>query len=987
MKNRNPWLGLASYNDEAIENGYIFCGRSVATLELYSLVDNNIFVTLYGKSGIGKSSLLQAGLFPKLRANNYFPVSVRLGVEDVSETTTYAAIAVGALQGRLEEAGCTAQQSASPLPCTAEEYLWHYFATTEFRNRAGDVIYPVLVFDQFEELFFREKNDLALFLKQVYLLLDDSSLPPALTGGGDVTNFRLLFSIREDDFFRLEDIVERMNLMEMKYNRYRLTEMSDSEAAEVITEPAATLISPADATEIAQRVTAVAKDENGNINSAILSLLCSRLYDATVGAGASTMEFSSVSSFLESSAGNLLASFYDDVIKRLKDRKKWEYIEDELVTEDGRRNSVLKSQFDKNVPGCGFLFKGEYAMLRTVTYSSGKEPHVEIIHDLLAAQMKASRNERHFKAEAEKMRRRQHRNLFFIIIAALLLAVFAYQYWSILKGRDNLLITQSRYLASEAKKLYDTKQYSKALRLALHALPGNCDNPDRPYVPEAESMLRSAYNAQTYNTGITILQHSYDVRSASFSPCGKYIVTASEDNTARVWDTITGSPVGEPMRHNGSVNSASFSPCGKYIVTASEDFTARVWDALTGKPIGGEPMRHNNDVYSASFSPCGKYILTRSLGNTACVWNVFPRKSDSRDVWHNGEIVSSASFSPCGKYIVTASWDFTARVWNAATGSPVGAPMQHFRWVNTASFSPCGKYIVTASSDNTARVWDALTGKPIGGEPMRHNDVVSSASFSPCGKYIVTASYDNTACVWETITGKLIGEPLQHSGDVISASFSPSGEYILTQTRADTVRVWNAKYGDLVCKLPCSSWLDASFSPCGKYVVTGWNDYAACVWEIPTGKIVCVTLNHYSGVNFASFSPCGKYIVTASLDHTARVWDALTGTPVSEPMRHNYLVNSALFSPCGEYIVTASDDKTARVWDAATGKPVSEPMEHNDEVDSASFSPDGKSIMTLSGGKVTIYPFLPLQELIDKYRKSDIDWSLSEEEMKEYCLD
>ena len=76
---RNPWIGLASYDEKKIADGYAFCGRSTATHELFSLVDNNLFVTMYGKSGIGKSSLLQAGLFPKLRRNCYFPVYIRLG--------------------------------------------------------------------------------------------------------------------------------------------------------------------------------------------------------------------------------------------------------------------------------------------------------------------------------------------------------------------------------------------------------------------------------------------------------------------------------------------------------------------------------------------------------------------------------------------------------------------------------------------------------------------------------------------------------------------------------------------------------------------------------------------------------------------------------------------------------------------------------------------------------------------------------------------
>ena len=70
-----------------------------------------------------------------------------------------------------------------------------------------------------------------------------------------------------------------------------------------------------------------------------------------------------------------------------------------------------------------------------------------------------------------------------------------------------------------------------------------------------------------------------------FSPDGKYIATASADNTARVWDAATGKQIFAPLNHDGGVNNVVFSPDGKYVATASLDKTARLWDAATGKQI------------------------------------------------------------------------------------------------------------------------------------------------------------------------------------------------------------------------------------------------------------------------------------------------------------------------------------------------------------------------------------------------------------------
>ena len=80
------------------------------------------------------------------------------------------------------------------------------------------------------------------------------------------------------------------------------------------------------------------------------------------------------------------------------------------------------------------------------------------------------------------------------------------------------------------------------------------------------------------------MKHEDAVYSAQFSPDGQRVVTASADKTARLWDALTGKPIGEPMKHEARVNSAQFSPDGQRVVTASADNTARLWDALTGKP-------------------------------------------------------------------------------------------------------------------------------------------------------------------------------------------------------------------------------------------------------------------------------------------------------------------------------------------------------------------------------------------------------------------
>jgi WD40 repeat protein len=110
------------------------------------------------------------------------------------------------------------------------------------------------------------------------------------------------------------------------------------------------------------------------------------------------------------------------------------------------------------------------------------------------------------------------------------------------------------------------------------------------------------------------------VNSAAFSPDGSRIVTASEDNTARIWDAATAKEIAVLRGHEGPVNSAAFSPDGSRIVTASEDRTARIWDAATAKEIA--VLRgHEGTVNSAAFSPDGSRIVTASYDRTARIWD------------------------------------------------------------------------------------------------------------------------------------------------------------------------------------------------------------------------------------------------------------------------------------------------------------------------------------------------------------------------------
>ena len=318
------------------------------------------------------------------------------------------------------------------------------------------------------------------------------------------------------------------------------------------------------------------------------------------------------------------------------------------------------------------------------------------------------------------------------------------------------------------------------------------------------------------------MKHDRSITSARFSRDGTAVVTASDDSTARVWNSRTGEAISPPLVHTGVVIGASFSHDGTRVVTASHDSTSRIWDAQTGQPIGA-PLKHDN-------------------------------------------FVSAASFSPDGTRVVTASRDKTARLWDAQTGQPISTDGPH--------------HAVTRTQDNTVRSWDAQTGQPIIRLPMWHEDAVYFAGFSPDGTRIITASRDGTAYLWKEVTGEQVTLP--HPESVYIASFSLDGTRLLTVSEDKTVRTWDGHTGQpfgppLVHDSRVNS---ASFSPDGTRVVTANEDKSARIWDVRTGQPIGPPLQHAGWLNGVGFSPNGMRIITANEDKTARIWDVRSVEPL-----------------------------------------------------------------------------------------------------------
>jgi len=217
-----------------------------------------------------------------------------------------------------------------------------------------------------------------------------------------------------------------------------------------------------------------------------------------------------------------------------------------------------------------------------------------------------------------------------------------------------------------------------------------------------------------------------------------------------------------PIGHTSILHSAVFSPDGKLALTASYDNTSRIYEVASGKELQ-VLSGHTIDVNSAVFSPDGKLALTASGDKTARVFEVATGKELQLLRGHTF-IVNSAVFSPDGKLALTASGDNTSRIYEVASGKELQVLSGHTKWINSAVFSPDGKLALTASDDNTSRIYEVASGKELqvlSGHTWR----VSSAVFSKDGTKVITIGEDHKTIIWDCATGKALYTRIQLESD------------------------------------------------------------------------------------------------------------------------------------------------------------------------------------------------------------------------------
>ena len=399
---KNPWKGLSSYTEK---DQKIFLGRGRFINDLYMATSNNLFLTLYGKTGSGKTSLLHAGVFPLLRSDNFLPVTIRLRM--CPSDMSFGRYIINRIDtvcrcNKSKDGASTSSISISKrqnAPSGNEpddqspKLLWHYFYSHDFIDEKGLFVFPVITIDQMEEGFNERHEDACLLLKQLYYLVGDDLLLPDEC----YANFRVIMSIREDYLYMIEDAIEDGGFQLLKQNRYRLSPLHEEDAREVVN-IGRHFFEEGKEDEITEKIISSSKDETGHISTNMLSLICSQLFLQNNGNITEKMVNS-----LDSTS--LMENYYLQCMSHVSEKTR-KFIEEKMVNlDDGRRLIVRKDYYRKKLDreDAFLLLEGDYKIVQDT--SAGSAQCYELIHDSLAIAIKKIKDdENRKKIEDDKIR-------------------------------------------------------------------------------------------------------------------------------------------------------------------------------------------------------------------------------------------------------------------------------------------------------------------------------------------------------------------------------------------------------------------------------------------------------------------------------------------------------------------------------------------------------------------------------------------------------